>query len=693
MKRDFILEIGTEELPASFVRIGMKGLYDGFKSLLEREKIDYDEIFTYATPRRLALYIKDLDEVQASKEKKIKGPPYKISFDKDGNPLPPAIGFVKKQGVRVEDLVIGEEGKARYIYAIKKEEGRKTEEILREAIPELIKKLYFPKTMLWGRGDFKFARPIHWIVSLFGNDVIPFEIAGIKSSNYTFGHRFIAPFKKEIEEPIGYIDLLKQLYVIVDRNERKTTIENDYKEVVYKLDGDTEIPSYGLLEEVTDLVEYPTVMVGKFSEKYLELPDDIPVSVMEDHQRYFPVYKDKKLLPYFVFVSNSISENKEIIVKGNERVLKARLEDAFFYFTKDKEVPLEKRVEELKKVVFHKELGTLYDKVERIRDISREILSYIEKEELLDTVDKVAYLCKADLVTYIVREFPELEGIMGKEYALIQGFPEEVAEGIYEHYLPKKAQDPIPKTWGGKIVSLADKLDTIFSYFSIDLVPSGSFDPYGLRRKAQGVISILLKDRDIDIPLCDILQLVYKVMSKSGFVKIEHLTMARDFFADRVKNLLTMEGIKYDIINAVIDKRIIDSIKAIFKKAKVFNDLYAADAFKNVVLIYNRLNNILKKFEVKEAPNPELFNTEFEVKLFREWNDKRVILEEYVNNKEYKKAIDLISNIKHMIDEFFDNVLVMDKDERIKENRLRLLNYLREDINKLGDFSKIEGVS
>ncbi len=692
MKRDFLLEIGVEELPTSFVRIGTEGLYNGFETFLKRENIDYDKILTYNTPRRLTLIVEGLSETQNPKEEKIKGPPYGAAFDKDGKPLPPAYGFAKKQGVKVEDLIVEEEGNGRYVYAIKKEEGKKTEDLLKIYIPEIVEKLYFPKTMLWGEGTFRFARPIHWIVVLYGDDTIDIEIAGIKASSYTFGHRFISPSKIEISHPFKYKELLKNAYVIVDRDERKSIIEEGYKEIAKNLGGDTKIPSLELLEEVTDLIEYPTVMTGQFSEKYLKLPFEIPVSVMEDHQRYFPIYKDGKLLPYFVFVSNSLRENEEIIVHGNERVIRARLEDAMFYFTKDTELTLEDRVDALKKMVFHKELGTLYDKVERIRDISKALLEYIKKEELIDIVDRVAYLSKADLATYLVREFPELEGIIGREFAILNGEPKEVAEGIYEHYLPKRTGDPLPKTWGGKVVSIVDKLDTIFSYFSIDLVPSGSFDPYGLRRKAQGVISILLWDKDLDIPLCDLLKLAYRVMSSSGFVKMEHLMMVKEFFVDRVKNTLATEGIRYDIINSVIADVEIGSLKALLKKANTFSNLYNTTTFKDSVVTFNRLNNILKKFDIEGKPSKELFSTEFEVRLFDIWQEQREIFNKTLINRDYDAAIKILSKLKPYIDEFFDNVLVMDKNEKVKENRLKLLNFILKDLKNLGDFSKIEGL-
>ncbi len=692
MKRNFLLEIGTEELPSSFVKIGMEGLHKGFETFLDREKIGYEEIYVYSSPRRLAIYIKGLSEMQTPTEKKIKGPPYKASFDKDGNPLPAALGFAKKQGVEVSDLVVEQEGTNRYVYAIKREGGRPTSELLSSNIPSIIEKLYFPKTMLWGEGKFRFARPIHWILSLFGNEVVEFEIADIKASRYTYGHRFLAPTKIEVGAPEDYLEKLRNAYVFANRRERGEIIRKGYEEIAKKLGGDTEIPSYGLLEEVIDLVEYPTVMYGKFSKDYLKLPKEVPVSVMEDHQRYFPVYKKGELLPYFVFVSNTKKENEDIVVRGNERVLRARLEDAMFYFEKDREVSLEKRVEDLKKMVFHKELGTLYDKVERLMEISWAILEYINRTEVGKLVDRVAYLSKADLATYMVREFPELEGIMGREYALLDGEEEDVAVGIYEHYLPKNIKDSLPSTWGGKIVSIADKLDSIFSYFSIDLVPTGSFDPYGLRRKAQGVVSILIKDPDIDIPLCDLLELVYKVMSKSGIVKMEHLSMARDFFVDRIRNILAMENVKYDIINAIIVDDRIGSLKAILDKAKVFSELYNSDTFKNVVLIYNRINNMIKKFEISEEPSPELFNTSFEKDLFELWKNKKGVFINSIDKRDYEGALKIISDMREVVDKFFDNVLIMDKDENIRENRLRLLNFILKDLKKLGDFSKIEGL-
>ncbi len=694
MKRDFLLEIGVEELPSSFVKIGMEGLHKGFESFLQREKIAYEQIQIYATPRRLAIYIKGVSESQTPIERKIKGPPYKASFDKDGNPLPAALGFAKKQGVNVGDLIVEQEGNNRYVYAIKREKGKPTSELLPIHIPPIIEKLYFPKAMLWGEGKFRFARPIHWILALFGDDVVEFEVAGIKSSHYTYGHRFLAPSNIEMKKADidSYLDKLREAYVFANRGQRIETVKRGYEEVVEKLGGDTQIPSWELLEEVVDLIEYPTVMYGRFSEDYLRLPKEVPVSVMQDHQRYFPVYKDGKLLPYFVFVSNTKKENEDVVVRGNERVLKARLEDAMFYFDKDREVPLERRVEDLKKMVFHKELGTLYDKVERLREISRAILEYIDRLDVEKLVDRVAYLSKADLATYMVREFPELEGIMGREYALLDGEDEDVAIGIYEHYLPKNIKDVLPSTWGGKIVSITDKLDSIFSYFSIDLIPTGSFDPYGLRRKAQGVVSILIKDPEIDIPLCDLLELVYKVMSKSGIVKMEHLSMVRDFFVDRIKNILASSGIKYDIINTIIVDDRIGSLKAILDKAKAFSNLYNSDTFKNVVLIYNRLNNMIKKFEISEEPSPALFNTPFEEELFDLWREKREEFISEIEARNYQSALEIISNMRDVVDRFFDNVLIMDKDENIKENRLRLLNFILKDLKRLGDFSKIEGL-
>lgn len=675
--KSFLLEIGSEEIPARFVLRGLTVLREELVQFLNKESIEYGAISGYATPRRLAVCVEGVSEMQKDKTVETFGPPKRVAFDDKGAPSKAAIGFAKSLNVGVGKLRVVKTERGEYIAATIEEKGRAARNVLSEGLPKLISSLQLPKTMRWGDSSLRFLRPIRWIVSMIGNEVVSFEIDGIKSGNISYGHRFLSPGPVEINNPSEYLSLLSKNHVIADYQERKRVI----REEIQKVETDMNIKVHEdaeLLDLVTFLVEYPTIVLGSFEDKYLDLPKELLITVMRTHQKYFSTEnRQGNILPHYIVVSNTKAENNDIVRKGAERVLRARLEDARFYYAEDREKPLWDYIDKLKKVTFQEKLGTLYDKEERIKALCSFIadnLNFQQTERLL----RAAMLSKADLVTGIVREFPELQGYMGMMYALNSGEDQEIATAVYEHYLPKAAGDSLPAGEIGTIISLADKIDNIASFFHLGLIPSGSEDPFALRRQAAGIINIL-QNRDYTLTLDMLTNNALESLSVSPVEKTALSEKIMQFFNQRIEGMLLSQGYNYDIVNAALAVKMLN-IKDLKYRIDALLDLKKNPAFPALLMAAKRVYNILAKVQ-PGIVNESLLNEPAEKELYSAVAK--------VEAKVQDKNIIALFELEKPINTFFDSVLVMDKDEKIRNNRLALLYSVKNIFDSLGDFSKI----
>ena len=685
MKNYFLLEVGVEELPSRFVESTLAQIKENLEKSLTENRVDFEGIETYATPRRLTFVINKISDNQADLEEEVKGPSKKIAVDADGNFTKPALGFMKSKGLSESDVYFKQAGKEEYLFGTLKEEGKATAEVLKEVVPEAIKGVTFPKAMRWGGKNMKFARPIRWMVALLNDETLPVDLEGIIASNVTKGHRFLGAKEIEVNSIEEYFEALKNNYVVLDQNVRKETIKTQSEEVAKSLGGVVEIED-DLLEEITYLVEYPTAFYGEFDTDYVKLPKEVVTTPMKDHQRYFPVSKDGKLLPYFIAVRNGGDNRLDLVKAGNEKVLEARLADALFFYKEDIKKPLESFVENLKTVVFQAKLGTVYDKTIRIEKLAEDIVDSLDEKEILNDAMRAAKLCKADLVTNMVFEFTELQGVMGREYAKVSGENDAVAEAIFEHYLPRFAGDILPETKAGIALSIADKLDSISGFFAIGIKPSGSQDPYALRRQALGILSILL-DKKLDINLEKLVNDALDNYDNLEFNKAEVVAQIMDFFTERVKNLFKDLGIRYDVIDAVLSSNL-NSISDIHTRAVELNNWLQKEELVEMLTAFNRVSTLAEKAE-SDKVDEALLKEDPEVKLNAGFKEIKAQVEGFLANKEYNKALDAFASIKPLVDNLFDNVMIMDKDEAIKANRLGLLKQIYDTMLTICDLSKI----
>lgn len=683
MSKTLLLEIGTEEVPAHVMPGILSQLKENAAKTFEELRIEYNNIKTLGTPRRSALLVEGLAEQQADLSKENRGPAVNIAFDADGNPTKAAQGFARGQGVKPEELVT----KDGYVYAMVHEKGGQTVDLLGDTLKGLVDGLNFPNNMHWADLDYKFIRPLRWLVALYGQDVIDFEVANVKSGRTSRGHRFLSEGDFEIANAEDYVEACRKASIIVDQNERCEMIRQQIAEVAAANGGQAEV-NEDLLEEVLYLVEYPTALCGKFNEKYLALPAEAVITPMRDHQRYFPVLKDGQLLPLFITIRNGGKEHLETVQHGNERVLRARLEDAQFFFDEDRKKTLEQHGEKLKTVVFQDGLGTIYDKALRLEVLAGYIADAIgaNEQDRKDAV-RAAKLAKADLVTGMVTEFTELQGVMGREYALLDGETKAVAQAIDEHYMPRFAGDSQPASVAGRIVSLADKIDTIVGTFSRGLIPTGSQDPFALRRQALGIVN-MLKEAQYHISLS---QLVAKAMELLKIADAGQQAKLQkdvaDFMKLRLKNVLADAGIRYDVVDAVFVT--VDDIYGVFLRAQAVNEAVKQDMEKTIQA-FVRTGNIARKAEdVQAAVEAGLLAEQVEKDLHKAYEDASDKAEKEIATQDYAGAIATLSQLAAPIDAFFDGVMVMDKDEKIKNNRLGLLKLVDNLICQAADFSKI----
>ncbi len=689
MSKSYLLEIGVEEIPARYVKDALKQIEEKFSSLFEDERLNFEKIVVYSTPRRLTAIITGLEEKQEDLSEEVKGPSKKISFDEEGNPSKALLGFMRGQKVELDDIFFKEINGEEYVYAKVLKKGLTTEEILGKLVPDLIKSINFPKSMRWGGKNMRFARPIRWIVSMLDNKIVQFDLEGIPVSNVTKGHRFLGSQSITVDTVDSYNGLLMENYVIIDQNERKETIKYGAERLA-KEKGGRLIHDEALLDEVTNLVEYPTPLIGRIKEEYLELPKDVVVTPMKEHLRYFPVVDDKgRLLPYFITIRNGNDVYIDIVTKGNEKVLGARLEDAKFFFNDDMGIPLEDYVEKLKDIIFQEKLGTLYDKTIRVQKLSERIGGYLEiGEETENNLDRAAYLSKADLVTKMVTEFTELQGKLGMEYANISGENEIVSLAIFEQYLPRFSGDQLPTTTAGAILSIADKLDSIAGLFAINIQPTGSQDPFGLRRNALGIINIIL-DKKLNISLNDLIDFALYIYADEMGLAFDYKKIKKeitDFFIGRIKSMFSDMKIRYDIIEAVLSSDT-DDIYDMKIKAEKINKWLQDEELSEILQVFNRVSTLALNTDSSEVQRDIL--TEEGTVLYDSYNAIEEKALSAIEKKEYDKALDTLVSLKDPIDNFLDNVMVMVDDEKLKNNRLGLLRKIYDTMMLVCDLSKI----
>lgn len=707
-----LFEIGTEEIPAKFMPGILKQLKELAAAKMQELRIPFEDITVYGTPRRMAFIAGGVAETQADVVVEAKGPSVKIAYV-SGAPSKAAHGFARGQGVDVKDLVVRDN----YVYAVKHLAGQPVVELLPGLLMDILTSLSFPKTMRWADYEFRFVRPIRWMVALFGDQIIPVEICGVKSGKFSMGHRFMQQSLKAAAESQGLLsaalskvgnkvysalagvkgaveipsagDYKKVMYdnfVMVDQDERRALILQQIKDLAAQNGGEAEI-NEDLLEEVNYLVEWPTALCGKFEEKFLSLPKECIITPMREHQRYFPVLdEDGNLLNKFITVRNGGSEHLDIVTHGNERVLRARLSDAEFFFNEDRATKLEDRLEKLKTVSFQEGLGNMYDKSERLVKMA-EMLRFaintpVDEEELR----RCALLCKTDLVTGMVIEFTELQGVMGREYALLDGEKPEVATGIFEHYLPRFAGDALPATTIGRIVGIGDKLDNICATFSRGLAPTGSQDPYALRRQALGVINILL-DTNYHISLAKIIAGTLYLLDIKPEETGKLVPQIMEFFKQRLRNLLMDQGIRYDVIDAVFADKRNDDMVDLAVRCKALAAYVEAGNAEPLVQVSVRVSNLCKKIEKEVAISGALFKDESENKLHEVVAavSKEIIPE--IVLYDYAAVLKAGEKVIEPVNAFFDNVMVMDEDENVKNNRLAMLEEVRGIVNAVGDLS------
>jgi len=690
MTRRYFLEIGVEELPARFIDDALIQLKNNFENTLNDNRIKYENIVTFQSPRRLAIDITGLESQGESEEVTIKGPAKRIAFDEDNNPTKALEGFIKSQNVKLEDIFIETVNNEEYIFIKKINAGKQLEDVLRENIASNIKNISFPKSMRWGGKNIKFARPIRWIVSLLDDEIMEFDFEGISVSNITRGHRFLGSQNIVIKEIGEYKELMRKNYVIVDPQERKDIIKYNSQKLAREKGGNV-LKDDDLLNEVTNLVEYPTPIMGRIKEEYLNLPFDVIVTPMRDHQRFFPCIDDKnRLLPYFITIRNGDDKFIETVIKGNEKVLGARLEDARFFYNEDIKYPLETYVEKLKRLTFQEKLGTMYDKTIRLQRLSGKIADYLEVgDETKKNILRASYLSKADLVTKMVTEFTELQGKMGMEYAEKSGENKIVSQAIYEQYLPRFSQDNLPSTTAGAVLSIADKLDSICGLFAIGIQPTGSQDPFALRRGALGIINIII-DKKLNVSLRDLIDF-------SLYIYIEENNLACDFnkvrteifgfFMARVKNMLTDQKIRHDVVDAIISTGTDNIYDIVIRAEKITNWLEDERAQKTIVS-FDRLTALSDK-AISSNVVRNLLSVD-ELELYDAFNKIEDKVDTYINKKDYDKALNELGHLSDPINRYLDNVMVMVDDDNIRNNRLALIKLIRDKSLNICDLSLIQ---
>lgn len=707
---NFLLEVGTEELPATFVDGAIAQWKHRIPQTLTEAFLTPDRIEVYGTPRRLAVMITGLPAQQADREEVIKGPPASTAF-KNGNPTKAAEGFARKQGISVEDLQIRETEKGDFVFVQKTIKGRLVSDILQEAIPDWITGLEGKRFMRWGDGDLRFPRPIRWITVLLDAEVLPLTLVNgsttLTSDRLTYGHPILHPDALSLADASAYVERLQAACVEVDQVSRRQRIQEKINATAKELGGVAVFPS-DLLDEVVNLVEYPTAVSGKFEAEFLSLPTEVITTVMVKHQRYFPVtQEDKALLPYFITIANGDPQKADIIAAGNERVIRARLADGQFFYQADCDEPLESYLPQLETVTFQEELGTMRDKVDRIMEIAQQIAEQLDLDELArNDIESTAMLCKADLVTQMVYEFPELQGVMGQKYALVSGESPSVAQGIFDHYLPRTAEDRFPDSLTGQVVGISDRLDTLVSIFGLGMIPSGSSDPFALRRAANAIIHIAWY-ADLGINLAQLLEQSAKDFVTAHPDKDSPLKSLQSFFIQRLQTLLQEDlNIDYDLVNAVLPEadeayheRALADVLDVRDRAQFLQQIRQNGQLNQIYETVNRSTRLAAKGDLdyqtlnpKGLIQPQLFEKSTEQAFYEGLIALVPKTETAQAERNYQQLVAGLTEIAPTVSHFFDgedSVLVMAEDDDIRTNRLNLLGLLRNHARVLADFGEI----
>ena len=685
-RSSLLLEIGTEDIPARFLPSAIQQLKENTETIFKDNHIRFLEVKTLGSPRRLTVIANGILPMQEDRTKEIFGPSKKAAFDADGSPTKAATGFANSQGISVEKLIVKNKDKGEYVVAVIEEKGIHVRELLPDILKKIVLSVHLPKSMRWGSNDMRFIRPIRWLLSIFDNSAISFEIDGIKSSNMTRGHRFLSPAAFQIKEIPAYAKLLANNHVIVDPQERRRIITEKAEELSSSINGKI-VKDEELIETVSNLVEYPVPVLGSFSEEYLKLPKELLITVMREHQKYFAIEDIKGVLTnYFIIISNTAEENSETVKIGAERVIRARFEDAKFYFEEDCRKKLEDRINDLKNVVYQEKLGTLYEKALRVKNLASYLASKINAS-LTQKVERAALLSKTDLLTGVVREFPELQGIIGKYYASNDAEDAEVAAALMEQYLPAYYGDRLPETETGAILSLADKLDNIISFFSIGLTPTGSEDPFALRRQTLAVIAIMLNN-GYALSLNDIVTASLKNLKdtkRSG----EIAETALRFFEQRLEPLFLSEGYGSDIIQSVLLLSAEIPLKEIRRRLQAVKEFKETENYNDFLTAIKRVKNIIPETAVPSL-KVKLLSEDSERKLYEKFTLIKTEIGSLIDRHKYSEALSILSELTAPINHFFDNVLVMDKQEEIKLNRLALLKDIWATASSIADFSKLQ---
>jgi glycyl-tRNA synthetase beta chain len=685
MTADLLLEIGTEELPWGAVQDGRVQLAENAAVMLRKERLRHGDIAVYSTPRRLALLVKDLDEGQEDIEEEVRGPSREAAYDADGKPTKAAEGFARSRGLPVENLEIRSTGKGDFVFATVKEQGKATQEVLPAVLEALIRSLSFRKSMRWGNGEFRFARPVRWIVAIYGDEVVPLVFEGLRAGRTSRGHRFLSPGEVEINRPEAYLESLRAFHVLADEEERHRVILAGMEEAVSGR-GLRAVPGADTLEEVIDLVEYPHVIVGGFEERFLELPREVLETAMQEHQRYFPLEDaDGGLAAAFLVVHNGDPAQEEVIRRGNERVLRARLEDASFFYHEDLATSLEDHLKDLQAVVWQAKLGSMYDKSQRLSELCAYVCDQAHLgPEVEEAAKRAGLLCKSDLVTSMVIEFPSLQGVMGRIYALAAGEGEGAAWAIEEHYRPRFTGDAPPSTPAGTVLSLAEKADNLAGCFGAGLAPTGSEDPYALRRQAQAVMTILVGAR---IHL-DFAAVVEEAASRLGFSDPRGVAEeVAEFSCQRWRQMLNGEGFDYDLVAAALSGAAQDPYDA-RRRLEAMRDARERGLLQKAYTGFERCYNLSRK-AVEARLDEALLTEEAERNLYSRLVWAQQPLRDHLDSDEYDAALGVLLELAPDVDHFFETVFVMGDDEKLRDNRLALLSLVAGLFLEFADFSQV----
>jgi glycyl-tRNA synthetase beta chain len=713
---NYLLEIGTEELPADQVPEAQSRLKLLISEALEQAQLSFDNLTTYGTPRRIACIVNGLDAVQATTTKKVKGPPVKSSFDPQGKPLPPALGFAQKQGIEIGKLDQEEIAGVGYLVANLTIEGRPAKTVLAELVPKVIEQISGERLMRWGDSDFKFSRPIRWLVSLLDKEEVKFSVGGIPSGQTTFGHRILAPGAVTVQGPETYVEELRKAFVLADPNERKQVIERSVQTEAASVSGSPRQLSGSLLEEVVNITEWPCAVLGQFADEYLDLPDTLIETVMVHHQRYFPVESkadqqnlSNKLLPYFISVANNDRDNAKPQIKlGNERVLRARLADGRFFYFDDQKTKLVQRKEALSQLTFHEGLGSYVEKQERMTQAARKLADELKLEaKLAICLERTLELCKLDLVSNLVRELPELQGHVGSWYARLEGEPPEVVAAIASHYSPRSTEDDIPSDAIGKMAAIVDKLDNLVAIFATGKRPSGSSDPYILRRQAQGLVDILIDGLpNFRISITNLSQTLLGLLTaklnankrwSDGQSAQKGIADLRDFLLQRVKLKLLDRGFKREVVDAALLSRdALNDLPDLVTRLECLEKLLAADSGLDLIRVGVRVGNILTA-ESPSTVRAELFEDEAETELWDAFNGCLVKNWQQTDEfriaksaEEYAQLVVLLQKVSPLVDNLFDKVMVNDPNQSKRDNRHALLKNLDRYYRSIADFPKLQ---